>query len=199
MVSFYQVGPTKHESREGGGGLTRLMSTWRTPCRLRRILTVAFNQGRDRLGPNDFSKKSPITYGRKIMTMLDAIYIRLLIGTIAQKMIRLYKVAEQEQINELSWSFVGHLSNVCRQVLEEEVCSFGYQWLRASMASGMRKAKSNVFEFMADCKPETEDRRLRICSSLSISCLERTSVDREKELLQPRSQQTTNHSLTKRC
>ena len=60
---------------------------------LRRIgpqVLGAFNQRRETgwLGPNDFSKKAPITYGRKIIKMLDAIYIRLLKDTIAQKMMR---------------------------------------------------------------------------------------------------------------
>jgi hypothetical protein len=33
---------------------------------------------------------------------------------------------------------------VCRRVLEEVVCRFVYQRLRASMESGMRKAKRNA-------------------------------------------------------
>ena len=80
---------------------------------------------------------------------------------------------------ELSWSFVGHLSNALRQAaLEQEVRSLEHQWLRASMASGMREAKSNVFEFMADCKPETEDRRWRICSSLDFRSARKNQVAR---------------------
>ena len=46
--------------------------------------------------------------------------------------------------DELSWSFVGHLSNVCRQVLEEVLCTFSYQRLRESMASGIRQVNFEV-------------------------------------------------------